>query len=68
MAGLLTITVTPEQMERRLRRLALTKSIQISKGLIAATLLQAWYRAARRVGIKVQILSSPVEVRLWRIG
>ena len=68
MAGSLVIGPTPDQMERKLRRLALHKSIKISTGPISNTLLQAWYRAARRVEIKVQILTTPVEVRLWRIG
>lgn len=56
------------QLSQRLKKLAIGDSLKLQNGAATHTQVQAWYRAARKQGMKVSIRCMPDGVRLYRIS
>ena len=53
----------PEQ----LKRLEIGEYLKLANGQASHTQIMAWYRAAKKQGIKVSIRTMPDGMRLWRV-
>ena len=57
-----------EQFSLKLKKLDIGDSMKLQNGAASVSQMSAWYRAAKRQGMKVSIRSMPDGVRLYRIS
>lgn len=56
-----------DTLAAKLKKLEIGDQLKLANGSASHSQVMAWYRAARKQGIKVTIRTMPDGIRLWRI-
>ena len=51
----------------QLKKVGVGARVELPQAQLSATELQAWYRAARKHGMRISIKTTPAGVTVWRI-